>query len=318
MTREYDFKPNYECDMHCHTTRSDGLCAPKELIDLAAKSGMKVLTISDHDTVPPETVEVDGKEISSTEYALSRGVHLLKACEFSCDTDVDEVHMVAYGVDFADEKIKAVMEDIALSKIESYIELIDRLNSLGYEIGLDEVLNYGGIKRTKKEIQKKLIFNLMADKGYTKTWSDAKIMSKEDERLNNIRRRKPFPTDIIKIVHEAGGIITLAHPYLIAEEVTLNGKTVTRDEYIDNLIAHGLDGIEASYTYDKTSYNEPLTKEEIIQEVKDRYSDTVRIISGGSDFHGDHKSKSANPRFIGECGIDFEYFKNNELLKKLI
>ena len=109
----------------------------------------------------------------------------------------------------------------------------------------------------------------MADKGYTKTWSDAKIMSKEDERLNNIRRRKPFPTDIIKIVHEAGGIITLAHPYLIAEEVTLNGKTVTRAEYIDNLISHGLDGIEASYTYDKTSYNGPLTKEQIIQEVKE-------------------------------------------------
>ena len=99
----------------------------RELIDLAAGSGMKVLAISDHDTVPPETVDVDGREVDSISYALSKGLHLLKACEFSCDTDVDEVHMVAYGVDFSNPKIREVMEDIAMSKIESYIELLERL-----------------------------------------------------------------------------------------------------------------------------------------------------------------------------------------------
>lgn len=314
---DYNFKPNYLCDMHCHTTRSDGLCTPKELIDLAAGEGMKVLTISDHDMIPPNTVEVDGKEVDSVEYAKSKGVNLLKACEFSCDTDVDDVHMVAYGCDFENEKIKAVMDDIANSKIESYKEFLNRLNSLGYDITLEEVLNYGGQKRSEKEMQKKLIFNLMADKGYTRTWSDAKKMSKKDNRLN-VRRRKPNPVDIIKIVHEAGGIIVLAHPYLIADEVSLKGETVSRSEYIDNLIENGLDGIEASYTYDKTSYNGNMKKEDIIREVKEKYSDRVKIISGGSDFHGDHKKDPDNPRFIGECGIDYDYFINNELLKKLI
>ena len=314
---DYNFKPNYLCDMHCHTTRSDGLCTPKELIDLAAKSGMKVLTISDHDMLPPKTVEVDGKEVDSVEYAKNKGVNLLKACEFSCDTDVDDVHMVAYGCDFEDKKIKEVMEDIANSKIESYKDFLKRLNECGYEISLDEVLNYGGQQRSEKELQKKLIFNLMADKGYTKTWSDAKKLSKKDERLN-VRRRKPTPVDIIKIVHDAGGIIVLAHPYLIADKVVLDGKEVSRSEYIENLIKNGLDGVEASYTYDKTSYTGNMKKEDIINEVRDTYKDKVKIISGGSDFHGDHKKDSENPRFIGECGIDYDYFINNELLKKLI
>ena len=89
-----------------------------------------------------------------------------------------------------------------------------------------------------KEMQKKLIFNLMADKGYTKTWAEAKKMSKKDKRLD-VRRKKPNPIDIIKIVHEAGGIIILAHPYLIANEVLLNGKLVSREEYIENLIKSG-------------------------------------------------------------------------------
>lgn len=313
----YNFKPNYLCDMHCHTTRSDGLCTPKELIDLASKSGVKILTISDHDVVPPETILVDDKEVDSVEYANSVNVKLLKACEFSCDTDVDDVHMVAYGVDFNNEKIKEVMEDIANSKIESYKDFLTKLNEAGYEMTLEEVLNYGGQKREEKEIQKKLMFNLMADKGYTKTWADAKKLSKKDPSLN-VRRRKPNPVDIIKIVHEAGGIIILAHPHLIAEKVVLNGEEVSRDEYIENLINNGLDGIEASYTYNKTSYNGTLSKEEVEKEILEKYKDKVKIISGGSDFHGDHKKDSDNPRFIGECGIDYEYFINNDLLKKLI
>jgi len=313
----YDFKPNYLCDMHCHTTRSDGLCTPKELIDLAINSGMKVLTISDHDMIPPETIEVDGKEVDSVEYAKDRGLSLIKACEFSCDTDVDDVHMVALGCDFNNEEIKSIMEDIAVSKIESYKEFLNRLNRCGYDITLDEVLNYGGQKRSEKEMQKKLIFNLMADKGYTRTWSDAKKLSKRDKRLD-VRRRKPNPIDIINKVHKAEGIIILAHPYLIADEVVLNGKKVSRDEYINNLIENGLDGIEACYTYDKTSYSGSLSKDEANNEVMEKYSDKVKIMSGGSDFHGDHKKDSDNPRFIGECGIDYDYFINNELLKKLI
>ncbi len=310
-------KPNFLCDMHCHTTRSDGLCTPKELIDLAGEAGMKVVTISDHDIVAPKTVDIDGKEVDIEKYALSKGVHLLRAMEFSCDTDVDDVHIVVFGLDWNNEKLKEVIEDIKRSKIESYREFLDKVNAWGCDITLEEVLNYGGQKRTEDEIQKKPIFNLMAEKGYTKDWSESKILSKTLPELQ-VRRRKPNPINIIKVAHEAGGIAILAHPYLIKDNPVFNGEVITREEYIQNLIDAGLDGIEAEYTYDKTCYEGDMTKEEIIAKVKKDYTDKVDIISGGSDFHGDHKKNPVNPRYIGECGIDFDYFMSKNKLKKLI
>ena len=86
---------------------------------------------------------------------------------------------------------------------------------------------------------------------------------------------------------------------------------------IRDRIKGGLDGIEASYTYDKTTYNGALTKEEIIEQVRRDYTDKVAIISGGSDYHADYKKSSKKVRNIGECGITPEYFYSNELLSRL-
>ena len=87
---------------------------------------------------------------------------------------------------------------------------------------------------------------------------------------------------------------------------------------IDSLIDAGLDGIEGRYTYDKTSYAGTLTKEEIYQEISQRYRGRILIISGGSDYHGDQKRGVLNPRDIGECGLTEQEFYQNELLVKLL
>ena len=156
----------------------------------------------------------------------------------------------------------------------------------------------------------------MAEKGYTETWSDAKLMIRNTPEYS-VKREKPDPLTIIDIVHRAGGIVILAHPYLIDERVKTKALECSRAEYIDRLIKGGLDGIEASYTYDKTTYNGSLTKEEIIEQVRRDYTDRVAIISGGSDYHADYKKSSKKVRNIGECGITPEYFHSNELLSRL-
>ncbi len=304
----------YECDLHTHTNRSDGLESVKELIDRAYSLGIKVLAICDHDILPPSTVDEGGEDV--IKYAKDRNIDFIKGIEFSCDTLVDDVHIVVLGCDWEEENIKDLIEEIDSYKRSSYKKFLDLLNEHGYDISLDEVLNYGGIKR-KEILQKKLIFNVMADKGYTKTWAEAKIMANTDKRFK-VKREKPEPASVIKMVHKAGGIAILAHPYLIKDKVVLNKKEVTRKEYIHYLIENGLDGIEGKYTYDKTSYNGSLTKEEIEKEVIRDYGDKVKIISGGSDFHGDYKSKEGKKREIGECGLTYTDFINNSILNKLI
>lgn len=93
---------------------------------------------------------------------------------------------------------------------------------------------------------------------------------------------------------------------------------MSRQEFIEVLIEAGLDGIEASYTYDKTSYGGTMTKDEIKKEVIERYADRGLIISGGSDYHADGKKGVKNPREIGECGITREDFMKYEKLVRIL
>ncbi|KNZ42856.1 PHP domain-containing protein [Acetobacterium bakii] len=309
-------KPNYPVDLHSHTTGSDGGDTPLEFISNAAAMGMKVIAITDHDVLPPDRIDVNGKMVDPVVYAREKGIKLLPGIEFSCETQVEDVHIVVLGCDYTNPKILEMNEKIVKSKVFSYQKLLDVLAANGYPITWEEVLNYDGISRKPEDVQKKIIFNLMAEKGYTKTWSEAKLLVRNNPDFS-VKREKPDPIDIINLAHESGGIAILAHPYLIDEVVTIKDGTMTRAEYIDKLIEAGLDGIEASYTYDKTTYDGPLTKDEIISQVKADYEGRVKIISGGSDYHADYKKTDKKVRSIGECGITWEYFQNNELLKSL-
>ena len=110
----------------------------------------------------------------------------------------------------------------------------------------------------------------------------------------------------------------MAHPYLVNEPVHLPSGTMSREQYIDRLIEGGLDGIEACYTYSKTSYSGTLSQEEIEAQVRDLYSGRVSIISGGSDYHADAKKGAKKVRETGECGITLEYFMSNPVLCSLL
>ena len=71
----------------------------------------------------------------------------------------------------------------------------------------------------------------------------------------------------------------------------------------------GLDGIEIRYTYDKTSYKGNLTPEQIESEIRRKFLPMAQIVSGGSDYHADHKKKDAKRiRQLGEKGISLEEF----------
>ena len=303
-------KVRYECDLHCHTNRSDGSNTPLELIDRAVALGMKAIAITDHDIVPPETVELNGAEVDLRSYARERGLTLILGYEFSTDTYVNDVHILGFELDWSSPAVRREMERAKMSKSEAYRRLCALLTAKGFPIDYEnEILRYtdkNGVQRerTPDEVQRKFIFEKMAEKGYAGSWEAAKIMVQNDPELN-VRREKIDPLHALQLIHDCGGLAVLAHPYLIAEEVKSPeiGK-LSRAEYIERLIAHGLDGIEARYTYNKTSYQGRQTVEEIEREVRARYGSRL-LISGGSDYHGNKKG-TVDPREIGEAGISYE------------
>lgn len=302
------YRAAYPCDLHAHTTRSDGKDSPRELIDNAAAVGLKVLAVTDHDIIAPEAVEVDGVPVPLVEYGRQKGVAVLPGIEFSCDTQVEDVHIVALGCNWRHPFFEREFQASVQSKADGYRELCGLLARQGMPISWEEDILLGG-RRRPDQVQRKQIFEAMADKGYAESWSKAKLLVKNTLSLR-VRRRKPDPMAVIRGIHAAGGLAILAHPYLI--------EGVPRTAYIDRLADAGLDGIEASYPYDKTSYSGVLTPAQAEVEVRERYAGRLSIISGGSDYHAEERAGIPNPRRLGERGVHWDYFMSHPLLSALV
>ncbi|MCL2623636.1 MAG: PHP domain-containing protein [Planctomycetaceae bacterium] len=307
MTRS----PKFRVDLHSHTTRSDGNDTPAEFLDQAAALGVAVAAITDHDVLPPDFLEVRGDRIPVGQYAQTAGIGVLRGMEVSCDTDVDDVHIIGFGCRWDSEYLAWLPETARQSKINGYRRFVERLRDNGFDFTWEELTKNG--LQPDEAVQKKHVFELLAEKGYTESWQAAKIMIRDNPDYD-VKREKPCPMATIRSFHAAGGVAILAHPYLIDETVKREGEIVSRDRYIRRLIDAGLDGMETHYPYDKTSYKGVMTPDAISREVIDRYGDMVSILSGGSDYHADHKKGVANPRMIGDAGIELEYFLNHPLL----
>ena len=307
---------NYIVDLHGHTTRSDGSDTPVEFVLHAKERGVKVCAITDHDVVPPKTVTIDGVERDIQEWAKEQGVDLLLGSEISCETYIDDTHLVLFGCDWDDPYFKELDQAVIQSKIGSYRKLTELLTEKGMPIDWKEVLDNNGNPVPEDQIQKKMIFELMARKGYFDNWGAAKLYVKESRDLA-IKREKPDAESVIREAHRTGGYVIMAHPFLVSEPISYKGQTITRSVYIEHLIEAGLDGIEASYTYDKTSYSGEYTKDKIEEYINLYYGDRL-FISGGSDYHADGKKGVKNPREIGDSGISMEAFLANKRLTALL
>jgi len=305
----------YECDLHCHTVRSDGNDTPKELIDNAATLGVRVVAITDHDVQPPLHVDVNGGSVDIHSYAREQGVEVVLGYEFSCDTYVDDVHVLGYRMDWNSALLAEEVRRARESKTEAYRRLCERLTLKGMPVDFDrDVLAVPGpdgqvVFRDPDDVERKHVFEAMARKGYAPSWKDAKLLVRDDPELN-VRREKIDPGEAIRLIKELGGTAVLAHPLLIDEIIRYpDGKVLTREEYIAGLIAQGLDGIEARYTYGKTSYKGRMSDAEAEDYIRREYTGKVKIITGGSDYHADARKGVNNPRYIGEAGISFEEYE---------
>lgn len=302
-------KANYPCDLHCHSNRSDGSDLPEEVILHAVERGVKVLALTDHDIRPPKEICIGGNKIDTVGYAFGLGLELVPGIEISCETNIDDVHIVGLMCDWNYGWFQWLEGFTIKSKVDGYKKLVRRLNDSGYPMTWEDILNSQGRSIPEEQIQKKYIFEQMACKGYVKSWKEAKLLVRGISKLN-VRREKPAAMEVIERIHAAGGTAILAHPYLINETMKENRRVIDRETFINRLFEIGLDGIEACYTYGKTSYDGPLSQEEIEAEVNAKYRRPGRIISGGSDYHGDGKKGVRNSRDIGECGISLEEFQS--------
>ena len=241
-------------DLHVHSTASDGTLSPSELVTRAVARGVRVLAITDHDSVEglPEGALT----------AAAAGIRFVPGVELSSVHEGSDVHVLGYFVDARDPQLRAHLEDLRAARRRRAEGIVTALQEAGYAVTIDEVLalsDGGAVGRSH-------VARALVAGGHAEDVTDA------FSRL--LGRGRPFyvpkdvrsPADAISVIRDAGGIPVLAHP----------GVTGI-DAIVPDLVAAGLEGIEA--------YHAEHTPEQ-----RERYAALAEelglLVTGGSDFHG--------------------------------
>ena len=249
------------CDLHVHSTFSDGTLTPQQLLQLACDAGLSAVALTDHNTVTglPDFLE-NAKDFS---------VQAIPGIEFSVDYLDTELHLLALFVKSAYfDAITAMMEDFKRRKEQSNRDLVENLNQLGF------VLDYEAIERRGSGyVNRAHIAAEMTEKGYTPSIKEAFKEYLNPKKGYYTPPRWPDVFEMIRFIKSMGAVAVLAHPFLQMDEMQLR-------EFLPQAVETGLDGMEALYpTYDdaQTACAWALCEEFDL------------LPSGGSDFHGDNK-----------------------------
>jgi predicted metal-dependent phosphoesterase TrpH len=250
-------------DLHLHTTASDGSLSPSELVERANERGLKVISITDHDTV-------DGLA-EGRKKAKDLGIEFINGIEISCDWLGKEVHILGYFLNCEDEKFLNELKKLRDIRIDRNIKMIEKLNKNRIEITIKELQEEAGGGVISRAHMSQIIMR----KGYA--YSNGEVFSRYlgYNGIAYVPKKNLTPDRAVKIIKDNGGIVSLAHPKLITRD---RGQLL---KIIRGLKEIGLDGIEVYHgKFDKGD----------VEYYGDLANETNLIFTGGSDFHGSSKS----------------------------
>ena len=243
-------------DLHLHTTASDGRLAPRELVNLAAAAGVRVMAVTDHDT----TASVADVQASAREH----GLETVAGIEITSVMNGRDVHMLAYFIDIADAAFQRFLAAQRAARIARLEAIGARLAELGMPVRLDAALALARLQ-SSVSVGRPHVARAMVAAGHARDSHDAFERWIGTNRPAFVPRVGPAPEDVVAIVHAAGGLASVAHP----------GRTQI-DDHLGPLHEAGLDAIEVYH-----SDHDAATM--------DRYEAMARdldlLVTGGSDFH---------------------------------
>lgn len=243
-------------DLHVHSTASDGTLSPAALVELAARNGVAVIALTDHDSI----AGVEDAILA----AATQKITVVPAVELSAAVGDRSVHILGYFVDVVDRALLGALADLRIARVARAIAIVSSLQAAGYDITSDAVMalsDGGAVGRTH-------IARTLVSLGHAESVSDA------FERL--VGRGRPFyrpkahlsPERAIQLIVGSGGIAVMAHP----------GVSGTED-LIEDLVVLGLGGVEAHHVDHTVEQCAALVT------IADRHG---LLKTGGTDYHSPH------------------------------
>jgi len=275
-------------DLHIHSNASDGTCSPKEIVEQAQDIGLKAIAISDHDTIDgvcqaldagiPQTLKfITGIEISARPLDRMNGG--------------GSFHILGYGFSIYDNLLNKTLETLQQARENRNPKIIEKLQQAGIDISIEDVEKICGTG----QMGRPHVALALMEKNVVATFDEAFDRYIGTGCLAHVDKARLSCQEAIQLINRAGGVAVLAHPGLLTPP-----DTYPMGELIDDLVAVGLNGIEAHHTDHS---------EEQIRYFEKMAQNRGLLITGGSDFHGDMKPEVQMGKGAGKLHVPCHLFE---------
>lgn len=267
-----DVAPSARVDLHLHTTASDGILPPEQLVLAAQQAGLSAIAVTDHDTL----AGVDAARAAAAPF----GIRVIPGVELSVFHDGREIHMLALHISRPDS-MNIRLAHFRETRIGRAEEIVRKLNALGVPLPLQSVMTEAG----DAAVGRPHVARAMVSHGYVRDNHEAFDRYLGFGRPAYVPKERVTAADAIDMTHEAGGVAFWAHP----------GNSGKRAE-IEKLREMGLDGVEVRH---------PSHSAEDILRIGTLVDFLHMVPSGGSDWHGTRDG----PRQIGNMNVPAEWLE---------
>jgi len=245
-------------DLHCHSTVSDGRLSPTDLMDLAHRNGVRVISLTDHDIV-------DGLPEAQEAVAKYGDMTLIPGIEMSTDVPGNEVHILGHFIDWQNEGFRKRLESLQESRLGRARMMVEKLNELGKPVEWERVQSFaeGAVGRPH-------IALALVEAGHVSSVNEAFDLYISRNGPAYVQRERLEPEEVVQLINSVDGLATLAHP----RELLAAGGL---DALLQRLKDAGLTGMEVYY--------QDYVPEEVenFKGMADRFG---LLPLGGSDYHG--------------------------------
>jgi len=243
-------------DLHLHSTASDGRLSPEDVVRTAAKLGLAVISITDHDSV-------DGIAPALKVAENHPPLRVIPGVECSTDVPRGEVHVLGYFIDYTNPELVIKLAAFRNSRKVRAQKMIDKLAAMGVSIEWNRVEDIAGAG----SVGRPHIAQAMLEKGYVPSLKEAFNRYIGREAPAYVEREKMTPEEVVQLITRVGGLAVLAHPADVDD----------LEHLIPRLQRVGLVGMEVYYN------NYPLRTTQYLASLAHKHA---LVATGGSDFHG--------------------------------
>lgn len=252
------------CDLHTHTTASDGSLVPERLLDCARRKGLRAVGICDHDTVSGVLSLYGTEGAPDVRVPLIRdGVEVIPGVEINSLWRGHEVHILGYYVPFGKGPFQGLLDRMRFDREGRVRRMVDLLHEQGMDVDLSRVMDLS----TGDSVGRPHVAQAMVDKGYAASIKDAFERFLGAGKPAYVQRAHLTPQESVRAISSAGGVAVWAHPGTSGSMHLLPG-----------LVSEGLRGIEAYH---------PEHNRSVARRCADLASRHGLVATGGSDYHGE-------------------------------